>query len=365
MTIQKLKEEIKAVNDPRRKYGNLRHKLEDIIVIGLLSTISLGEDFADMEEFGTEREDWLLGFLELPNGIPDSDTFRRVFERLKPNELSKCLFNWLDDKRAPGSVINIDGKMIRGSGNAEHKAYHVVSAWVAENQITLGQLQVDEKTNEITAIPELLDMLDVEESIITADAMGCQKDIVSKIINSKADYVIGLKGNQGNLFEDVRFYFENECVPKLLEGPEKGHGRIESREYFMETDIEWLRQKREWCGLKAIGGVHSIVEEKGQVRQETRYFITSLTEIANFAYAVRKHWSIENQLHWSLDVIFREDASRARKDNSPLNMNVLRKTALSLARKTDLGRKRLGARKKMLKAALNHNVLSKILFAQK
>ena len=151
----------------------------------------------------------------------------------------------------------------------------------------------------------------------------------------------------------------------LVEGPEKGHGRIELREYFLETNIKWLHQKSEWCGLNAIGAVHSIVEEKGQVREETRYFITSLTDIADFAYAVRKHWSIENQLHWSLDVIYGEDASRARKDKSPLNMNVLRKTALSLARKADLGRKRLGARKKMLKATLNFDVLSKILFAQK
>jgi predicted transposase YbfD/YdcC len=318
-----------------------------------------------MEEFGTEREEWLRSFLELPNGIPDSDTFRRIFERLNPDELSKCLFSWLDDKREPGLVINIDGKTIRGSSNAEHKAYHVVSAWVAENQITLGQIKIEEKTNEITAIPELLDMLDVEGSIITVDAMGCQKSIVSQVIESKADYVIGLKGNQGNLFEDVKFYFENESVPKHLEGPEKEHGRIESREYFMETDIEWLRQKSDWSGLNAIGAVHSTVEEKGQVRQETRYFITSLTDLTDFAYAIRKHWSIENQLHWSLDVIYREDASKARKDNSPLNMNVLRKTALSLTRKTDLGRKRLGARKKMLKAALNFDVLSKMLFAQK
>jgi predicted transposase YbfD/YdcC len=365
MNIQKLKEELAGVSDPRRAYGNLRHKLEDIIIIGLLSIISLGEDFADMEEFGTARKDWLRGFLELPNGIPDSDTFRRVFERLKPAELSKCLSVWHGEKHAPGSVINIDGKTIRGSGNAEHKAYHVVSAWVAENQITLGQLNVDEKTNEITAIPELLDMLDVAGSIITIDAMGCQKAIVSKIADKDADYVIGLKGNQGILFEDIKLYFKNEITPTLVRGPEKGHGRIETREYFLELSIDWLRQRSEWAGLNAIGAVRSTVEEKGSVRQETRYFITSLTSIEDFAYAVRKHWSIENGLHWSLDVIFREDASRARKDNSPLNMNVLRKTALSVVRKANVGNKRLGAKKKMFRAALNHDVLATILFAQK
>jgi predicted transposase YbfD/YdcC len=365
MKIQKLKEEIVNVSDPRRRYGNLRHKLEDIIIIGLLSTICLGEDFADMEEFGGEREEWLRGFLELPNGIPDSDTFRRIFERLIPEELSKCLNNWLEEKRDPGSIINIDGKTIRGSGNAAHKAYHVVSAWVAENQITLGQVKVEEKTNEITAVPELLDMLDVKGSIITADAMSCQKTITSKITEKKADYVISLKGNQSSLLEDVRLYFENERVQTLVEPQEKCHGRIEKREYFLETGIDWLSQKTEWENLNAIGGVRSTVEEKGETRQETRYFITSLTDIESFAYAVRKHWSIENQLHWRLDVIFREDSARARKDNSPLNMNVIRKTVLSLVGKASLGRKRLGARKKMLKAALNQEVLSEILFVQK
>jgi predicted transposase YbfD/YdcC len=208
-------------------------------------------------------------------------------------------------------------------------------------------------------------MLDVDGDIITIDAMGCQKTIVSKIIDKVADYVIGLKGNQGNLFEDVKCYFENECVPTLLEGPEKGHGRIESREYYLETDIDWLPQKSEWSGLNAIGAVRSTVEEKGRVRQETRYFITSLTNIEDFAYAVRKHWLIENHLHWSLDVTFREDAARARKDNSPLNMNILRKIALSVVRKANLNRKRLGSKKKMLIAALNHDVLSTILFDQK
>jgi predicted transposase YbfD/YdcC len=365
MNIQKLKEEITEVNDPRRAYGNLRHKLEDIIIIGLLSTICLGEDFADMEEFGKERKEWLRGFLELPNDIPDSDTFRRVFERIEPGELPQCLKNWIEEKRGAGSIINIDGKTIRGSGNDEHKAYHVVSAWIAENQITLGQIKVEEKTNEITAVPELLDMLDIEGSIITADAMSCQKTITAKIAERHADYVIGLKGNQGSLLEDAKLYFERESAQTLVEPSEKGHGRIEKREYFLETDIDWLQQKPEWTNLNALGAVRSTVDEKGVVRQETRYFITSLTDIDNFAYAVRKHWSIENQLHWSLDVIFREDAAKARKDNSPLNMNVLRKIALSLTRKANFGRIRFGARKKMFKAALNQNVLVKIVFNEK
>jgi predicted transposase YbfD/YdcC len=364
MQIQKLKEEIKQVKDPRRTYGNLRHKLEDIIIIGLLTVTSIGEDFTDMENFGKEREDWLKTFLELPEGIPDSDTFRRVFEKLNPNELSKCLNKWLEINRGKGTIVGIDGKTIRGSGNAEHKAYHVVSAWVAENQITLGEIKTDEKSNEITAIPILLDMIEVEGSIITADAMGCQKDITKKITEKNADYVIGLKGNQETLHDDVVLYFQDfagDCEKN--ETKEKGHGRIEKREYFIETKIDWLVQRTDWSNLNAIGMVKSTVEEKSVVRHETRYFITSLTNIVDFGNAVRKHWSIENQLHWCLDVAFREDSARAKKDNSPLNMNVLRKTALSLLKKTDMGR--IGLRKKMFKAALNCSVLQNIVFGEK
>jgi hypothetical protein len=162
MRIQKLKEEIENIQDPRRQYGNLRHKLEDIVIIGLLAIVCIGEDFTDMESFGKERKNWLKTFLELPNSIPDSDTFRRVFEKINPQELSKCLNNWLEISREKGSVVGIDGKTICGSGNAEHKAYHVVSAWVGENQITLGEIKTDEKSNEITAVPKLLDIIDVE-----------------------------------------------------------------------------------------------------------------------------------------------------------------------------------------------------------
>jgi predicted transposase YbfD/YdcC len=272
-----------------------------------------------MEEFGKERKEWLRGFLELPNDIPDGDTFRRVFERIEPGELLKCLNNRIEEKREAGSIINIDGKMIRGSGNSEHKAYRVVSARVAENRMTPGQIKVEEKTNEITAVPELPDMPDVEGSIITADAMSCQKAITAKISERRADYVIGLKGHQGSLPDDVKLYFEHECVQTLIEPPEKDHGRIEKREYFPETDIDRLQQKPERTNLNASVAVRSAVGEKGSVRQETRYFITSVTDTDDFAYAVRKHWSIENHLHRSLEVIFREDAARERKDNSPLN----------------------------------------------
>ena len=191
MEIENLKKTIITIREPRRiSYGNIRHRLDDIIIIGLCTVICGGEDYNDMEEFGLEREEWLRTFLELPNGIPDSDTFRRLFERINPKELSECLYDWLNMERAKRSVVAIDGKTIRGSGNTEHKAYHVVSAFVAENQITLGEIVVDEKSNEITAVPELLDIIDVEGAIVTADAMSCQKDITKKITERKADYVL-------------------------------------------------------------------------------------------------------------------------------------------------------------------------------
>lgn len=362
MEINKLKEEIKNIEEPRRvSYGNIRHKLEDIIVIGLCTIVCGGEDYADMEEFGIERREWLQNFLELPNGIPDSDTFRRLFERINPAELSKCLNHWLDIEREERAVIAVDGKTIRGSNNKNHKAYHVVSAFVAENQITLGEITVAEKTNEITAVPELLDLIDVENAIVTADAMSCQKTIVKKINKEKADYVIGLKGNQSTLLEDVSLYFRDfsDELPKYVT-KDKGHGRIENREYQLLTDISWLNQKNEWENLQGVGIAKSTVYENDKSYEYTRYFITSLTDLKEFAYAVRKHWSIENQLHWCLDVIFCEDSSRAKKDNSPLNMNILRKIALSLVNQAKSGR--ISKKKMMFKAALNPDVLLNILF---
>ena len=362
MNIERLKEEIKNIQEPRRtKYGNVRHKLEDIIIIGLCTLICGGEDFADMEAFGKSRQKYLAKFLELPNGIPDSDTFRRLFERINPSELSSCLVNWITVERTKRGTVAIDGKTICGSGNNDHKAYHVISAFVAENQLTLGEICVEEKTNEITAVPELLDLIDVKGDIITADAMSCQKKIVEKIINKKADYTIGLKHNQPSLYKDTEDYFKefSDDIPSKTT-LNKGHGRIEKREYRLLTDLSWIEQKADWAGLNGLGCVKSIVTENEETHEFTRCFITSLTDINEFSDSVRKHWSIENQLHWCLDVIFREDASRARKDNSPLNLNVLRKTALNHVSQAQY--KRISKKRLMLRAALEPTLFLDILF---
>jgi predicted transposase YbfD/YdcC len=363
MNIQKLKMEIKSLKDPRRtSFGNIRHSLESILVIALLSIICGGEDFKDMETFGKERKDFLKKFIDLPNGIPDSDTFRRVFERLDPSEVFRCLNAWLELERSKNETINIDGKTICGSKNKEHKAFHVVSAWVADNQITLGQIKTEEKSNEITAIPKLLDLVDINGSTVTIDAMGCQKNIAKKIRSKCADYVLALKSNHETLFKNVKLYFKEQVSVKKphFKTENKSHGRVETREYFLATDINWLHKKNEWEGLKAVGAVVSKVERGEKTTTQTRYFLTSLTEVKDFAKSVRKHWSIENQLHWVLDISFREDSCGAKKDNSPLNLNILRKIAMPLLKRADFGR--MGIRKKMFKAALNPNRLLEIIF---
>lgn len=362
MSIETLKKEMGKIKDPRRtRYGNIRHKLEDILIIGLCSTVCMGVDFIDMEDFGKEHEEFLRGFLELPNGIPTSDTFRRVFERVNPSELSACLRNWLAVERDRRCVLSVDGKRICGSENEEHDAYHVVSAFVAENQITLGEITVENKSNEIPAFRELLDLIDVEGAIVTSDAMGCQRETVGKIVEKKADYAICLKGNQSTLLRDVKEYMDEfssqlPSVPTL----DKDHGRIEERTYRLETDVSWLEQKDDWPGLRALGMVSSRVTIGDEISECTRYFITSLTDVDEFAYAVRKHWSVENQLHWCLDVIFREDASRARKDNSPLNLNVLQKIALYLISKAQP--KRVSKKRMMRRATMDHDILLNIMF---
>lgn len=366
MDIRLLKEIGENLPDPRRQYGYLLHKLEDIIVIGLLTVLCCGSDFDDMEAFGKARIEWLKKFLELPHGIPDSDTFRRVFERLNPNALQECLNHWLAAQRElhDGEIVNIDGKAIRGSENDEHKAYHVVSAWASENRITLGQTKTNKKSNEITAIPELMDMISVEGCIVTIDAMGCQKAITEKITDKGADYVIALKGNQKNLLEETEVFFEDfSDFAQNTETYDVGHGRKETREYFLETNVAWLPQKPDWRNLKAIGMVRSAIEEKGKIRISKRYYITSVTEVNEFARAVRSHWSIENQLHWCLDVILGEDACRAKKDNSPLNMNILRKTALPILNRVKLHR--TSKPKKMFMAALDVSFLERLVFRGK
>lgn len=363
--IETLKRKVEQkVRDPRRtRYGNIRHKLWEMIIIALCSVICMGEDYEDMEEFGKEREKWLkeeLG-LELAHGIPDEDTFRRIFERLKPREFRSCLEECIGYTRSEREIVNIDGKAKRRSG------IHVISAFVGENQITLGEIKSESKRGEIKEIPKLLDIIDVAGDIVTIDSIGCEREIVAKLSSKKtgADYVIGLKGNQKKLHKAVSEHFsEGIRVFERETKADSGHGRIEIREYYLETDISWLAQKDDWAGLKSVGMVKRVTYRNGKSARETRYFISSLTKIEEFSRAVREHWAIENKLHWSLDVVFREDSDLVKKDNAPLNLNILDKTALYFVTQLDVG-KNISRKRKRYKAALNPDVLLSMILCGK
>jgi predicted transposase YbfD/YdcC len=278
--------------------------------------------------------------LELENGTPTDDTFQRIFAIIKPKEFEKCFVNWVKSiiKVPDKEIVSLDGKTLRGSQDKEDNldVIHMVSAWANSAGVVLGQVRVNEKSNEIPAVPELLDCIDVKNCVITSDAMSCQKKTVQKITEHECDYVICLKGNQETLHEDVKLYFETaEKEPNFyplskLKTSGKDHGRIEKREYFLTDDIDWLSDKQEWCNLNAIGMVRSTRIIKGVETVDVRYFISSVTDIKLFAKAVRQHWGIENSLHWCLDMCFDEDHCRMRVDNSAENFAVLRHIATNL-----------------------------------
>ena len=319
----------KKTPDPRCQTRNFRHRLCDILVVAFCAIICGADSYADLELFGIYRQPWLSIYLELPNGIPNADTFQRVFEIVDPTAVAKALRKILTPEDFAAKVLAFDGKTQRGSKKGKRRAWHTLSAYLTDAQMVLGEVICDEKSNEITAIPELLDSLNVEKAIVTIDAIGTQTKIAEKIIEKKADYVLALKGNQADLFDDVKFYLDNEEVARLeICDPKQRHGRQEKREYFLETQIGWLEQREKWAGLAGIGAVKSTVTEKGKTRVETRYFLTTLTSVEVFAGAVRAHWGIENGLHWHLDVTFNEDASRVRNRNAAAVWNILRKTAL-------------------------------------
>ncbi len=325
-----------------RKGNAIKHKLADILMIGLLTIICNGNEYAGMVIFAQTHEKILRQFLELPNGIPSEDTFERVFSRINPRMLSSLFLEWIDEMKG---IINvsIDGKTIRRSRGKGKKAKHIVTAFASDLQLVLGQLATDAKSNEITAIPELLDMFCRKGMVITIDAMGTQTDIAKKIIDKEADYVLSLKGNQETLFNDVSLYLDNEVIPQdkevlrakgLYERTiEKDHGRIETRECFIYPDTSWLNGANKWAGLSGIGVIVSKREEMGKEPTYSRnYFIYSLkdTTAADLLRIKRAHWAIENSLHWMLDVTFKEDDSRARLENAAENLNILRKQALQL-----------------------------------
>lgn len=357
------------LKDPRIEKKN-RHLLIDIIVIAVCAVIGGAEGWEEIEIFGIAKHEWFLTFLKLPNGIPSHDTFRRVLSRLNAKAFQECFLTWVKSVATvlPGEVIPIDGKTLRGSydSGSDKAAIHMVSAWASENRLVLGQLKTEEKSNEITAIPELLKLLEIKGCIITIDAMGCQTKIAEQIIEQGGDYVLGLKGNQGALLEAVEEVFA-QADEKTLNSEkfdfhqteDNGHGRKEFRSIYTTSATD-LPMASKWRGLKTIGVVVSDREKKGKKSTEWRYFISSLENRAElFAKAVRCHWGIENSLHYVLDVSFREDECRIRKDDGAENFAVLRHIARNLLQREQ---SKMSIKQKLFKAGCDNRFLAKVLF---
>ncbi|WP_025761427.1 ISAs1 family transposase [Dyadobacter tibetensis] len=352
------------VNDYREE-GRCFHDLSDIIMLVLCGYLADCDTFEDIYDYACEKEAILSTFLSLPGGIPSHDTLNRVFRHICPTELEKCLTDWGSEiiGLLAKKQLAVDGKQLRGTIKAGNKQANVqiVSVWAQKDRLCLGQQQVADKTNEINAIPELLQVIDIEDSIISIDAIGCQKKIVDTIIERKADYLIGLKQNQSDLYLQVQDWFE--FIHKNLEADishDMGHGRGEKREVWVNENLRFIDAHEEWTGLKSVVCVASTRWIHGKIQFDKRYFISSLTgkTAREMGEYVRNHWGIENQQHWHLDLTFYEDRSSCRQDHAPRNLTTIRKTALALLQREP---SKMSLRRKRKRAARNDDFLVTLL----
>ncbi len=364
-------EHFSVIPDPRVDRTKL-HKLEDILVIVLCAVICGAETWVDIVDFARAKEAWLRTFLELPHGIPSHDTFGRVFAALEVAAFERAFQSWILDLAgtSQGKLIALDGKTLRRSlDRASGKAaIHLVSAWVHENHAVFGQLAVEGKSNEITAIPKLLDLLDLRQATVTIDAIGCQRDIAQKVLDRGGQYVLAVKANQGTLYEDVRLFLD-EARERDFQGiehdqyeqTEKGHGRFETRRCWTTRQVDWLHPRHHWPGLQSIAVVEARRQVGEHVSTERRYFLSSLAGQAaqRIAQAIRRHWCIENELHWSLDMCFAEDQSRARMGNAAENLSRVRRLALTLLKQETTAK--VGIKAKRLMAGWDENYLLRVL----
>jgi predicted transposase YbfD/YdcC len=360
------------VTDPRRREGT--YPLLNILFIAVCAVICGADDFVAIAEFGRSKRKFLEKFLDLSAGIPSHDRFNAIFRALKPAEFETCLLNWIValHEVTDGQVVAIDGKTLRRSfDTASGKAaIHMVSAWATANHISLGQIVVDEKSNEITAIPKLLEMLELSGALVTIDAMGCQREIAEQIVASGADYVLAVKENQPTLHRELVFFFADHRADDFArvnarrhETYEHAHGRDEMRFYYLCPVPDDLQSQERWHKLRAIGMTVNNTVRDGKECIEARYYILSrFVSGQRFAEAVRTHWAIENRLHWQLDVTFQEDQSRLRKGHADANFSSLRRTALSLLKNNHT--KKVGVKNKRLAAALNDDYLTEVLVGE-
>ena len=363
-----LMEVIEGIEDTRRS-RSVMYPLHEVLIIMLLAVICGATSYARVEMFGKSRKEWLGTFLKLENGIPDACTFRNVIKEINTQKLHLIFCEWMKSiaKELYG-VVAIDGKQARRTKDTKKRPLHVVSAFSAEYGMVPGQLACEEKSNEITAIPKLLKMLEIKGCIVTIDAMGTQTDIAKTIIDNKADYILSLKENHKTLYNDVKLYLDDIYrEKKLLESEnyhksvEKGHGRIEIRECVISEEISWLHNKSAWKGLCGIGAIYCTIEKNGIISKQSHYFIYSCKGLnaGQIMKYKRNHWSIENNLHWVLDMTFREDESWARKDNSAENFNVIRQIAFNIL-KSETSFKG-GITDKQFKCLLDSSYLDKIV----
>jgi len=351
-----------GMKDPRIERTK-HHMMDDIIFISIAAVLSGAESWNDMEEYGINKKEWLETFLELPNGIPSHDTFNRLFAALDPVEFDNCFLEWVKSicETTAGEVISIDGKTMRGARNQGCKsATHIVSAWADRNSLILGQIKVDEKSNEITAIPKLLNALLLTGCIVTIDAMGCQKAIAKKIVSKQADYVLSVKENQKELYDDIQDSFRILKPSGCREDVDYGHGRIETRKCSILTDLSLVYDSAKWSNLASIIKIERIRHFKatGKEESETSFYISTLSCAERIANAIRKHWGIENKVHWVLDVAFHEDLSRKRDGNAAQNFSTINRIALNLLKKDPT---KLGIRGKRLKAGWNNQHIFELL----
>ena len=370
LTSARIEEHFGSLTDPRRREGV--YPLINIVTIALCAVISGADDFVAIARWAEVKQAWLAKFLDLSAGIPSHDRFNAILGAIKPAEFEQCLLSWITTLHevSGGQVIAIDGKTLRRSFDAASSkaAIHMVSAWATANQISLGQVVVDEKSNEITAIPKLLEMLELSGCLVTIDAMGCQREVAQRIVAAGADYVLAVKDNQPKLHAAIRNFFNEHLEDDLQRVPhrqhethERGHGREDDRYYYLAKLPEEFSIGENWAGLKAIGMAIRVTEhDDGRKSDDVRYYIASrYLSGQRFADAVRGHWGIENRLHWQLDVTFQEDQSRLRKGHADANFSLLRRSALSLLKNNRT--RKIGVKNKRLNAAWDDDYLLEVL----